>query len=389
MHVVEDGVVVAAETVRRDEPDGVLAREHHRLDQGRLVHGRDQVVVGHRRRHRPDLLEDAELTRQPHGEVDPHRRHRMARPEVVLRQGLVEDHRRGTRARWHASDATGPGGVVAVGHHHDVAAGRRTRTTRSMAPCIRLVRPRGGPPDGGPRSSTPHPRPPTGGRFACSPVERSRDHARGQKPRSHSHGPQPLPDHPDRAPHARQPARRPARHGRRPGDRRLLLRRQRPARDDDAARPCRPPRGGRRGLDPAPRGRAGPVACHALPAEPGAGAPRAGLPAGVHGVHRRAEPDDPVQGEGPGRRVDAGLALHLPGADGRRHPALPAVVGAGGPGPAAARRAHPRPGDPLQHHLRPRVHRARGDAAAGRRAGDGPAVAVVEDVEVGRRRARA
>ena len=192
-------------------------------------------------------------------------------------------------------------------------------------------------------------------------------------PRSHSHGPQPLPDHPDRAPHARQPARRPARHGRRPGDRRLLLRRLRPARDDDAARPRRPPRGGRRGLDPVPRGRARPVACHSLPAEPGAGAPRAGLPAGVHGVHRRAEPDDPVQGEGPGRRVDAGLALHLPGADGRRHPALPAVVGAGGRGPAPARRAHPRPGDPLQHHLRPRVHRARGDAAAGRRAGDGPA----------------
>ena len=35
------------------------------------------------------------------------------------------------------------------------------------------------------------------------------------------------------------------------------------------------------------------------------------------------------------------------------------------------------------------LHRARGDAAAGRRAGDGPAVADVEDVEVGRRRAPA
>ncbi len=131
------------------------------------------------------------------------------------------------------------------------------------------------------------------------------------------------------------------------------------------------------GLDPATG--------HPVPAEPGAGTPRAGLPAGVHGVHRRAEPDDPVQGEGARRRVDPGLALHLPGPDGGRHPALPAVVGAGRRRPAPARRAHPRPRDPLQQHLRPGVHRAGGDAAAGRGAGDGPAVADVEDVEVGPR----
>ena len=37
-----------------------------------------------------------------------------------------------------------------------------------------------------------------------------------------------------------------------------------------------------------------------------------GLPARVHGVHGRAGPDDPVQGEGQGPAVDAGLAVHLP-----------------------------------------------------------------------------
>ena len=172
------------------------------------------------------------------------------------------------------------------------------------------------------------------------------------------------------------------------GDRRLLLRRQRPARDDDPARPRRAAGGDRRGVDPPPRGRPRPGAGDAVPAEPGARAPRAGLPARVHGVHRRAEPDDPVQGEGPRRRVDPGLALHLSGADGGRHPALPAVVGAGRRRPAPARRAHPRPRDPLQQHLRAGLHGARGDAAAGRRAGDGPAVADVEDVEVGPGRQR-
>ena len=45
--------------------------------------------------------------------------------------------------------------------------------------------------------------------------------------------------------------------------------------------------------------------------------------------------------KGRGVDVDAGLAVHLPGADGRRHPALPAAAGARGRGPEAARRAHP------------------------------------------------
>ena len=112
---------------------------------------------------------------------------------------------------------------------------------------------------------------------------------------------------------------------------------------------------------------AGPRREHAVRAEPGAGAHRAGLPAGVHGAHRRAEPDDPVQGEGTRRRrVHPGLAVHLPGADGRRHPALPARAGAGRRRPAPARRADPRPRAAVQPHLRRGVHRPRDHHAAGR-----------------------
>ena len=87
---------------------------------------------------------------------------------------------------------------------------------------------------------------------------------------------------------------------------------------------------------------------HAVRAEPGAGAQRAGLPARVHGDHRRAQPDDPVQGEGPGPRRHPCLAAHLPGADGGRHPAVPARVGAGRRRPAAAPGADARPRHPLQ-----------------------------------------
>ncbi len=105
-------------------------------------------------------------------------------------------------------------------------------------------------------------------------------------------------------------------------DDRALLRPLRPARDDHAPRPRRAAGAHPRDGDAAARGRARPE--HAVPAERGARPHRAGLPARVHGVHRRAEPDDPVQGEGPRRADHPGLALHLPGADGRRHPALPA-----------------------------------------------------------------
>ena len=52
-------------------------------------------------------------------------------------------------------------------------------------------------------------------------------------------------------------------------------------------------------------------------------------------------------------------AVHLPGAAGRRHPALPASTGAGRRGPAPAPRADPRPGPAVQHSLRRDLRRAR------------------------------
>ena len=163
--------------------------------------------------------------------------------------------------------------------------------------------------------------------------------------------------------------------------RRLLLRHRRPARADRPARPGAAARPGPRDGDAAARRR--PRRLDALRPEPGAGARPARLPARVHRAHRRAEPDDPVQGEGPRRRLDPGLALHLPGADGGRHPALPPAAGAGRRRPAPARRAHPRPRDPLQQHLRAGLHRPRDHRAAGRRAGHATSPTRPEDGQVG------
>ena len=71
-------------------------------------------------------------------------------------------------------------------------------------------------------------------------------------------------------------------------------------------------------------------------------------------------------------RVRVGRAVHLPGAHGRRHPALRHRPGAGRRRPAPAPRADPRPRHPVQQPLRRHVRRARGRHPAGRRPGDGP-----------------
>ena len=60
-----------------------------------------------------------------------------------------------------------------------------------------------------------------------------------------------------------------------------------------------------------------------------------------------------------GQRSRLGRAVHLPGAAGRRHPALPARPGAGRRGPAPAPRAQPRPGPALQQPVRRDLRRAR------------------------------
>ena len=77
---------------------------------------------------------------------------------------------------------------------------------------------------------------------------------------------------------------------------------------------------------------------------------------------RRGEPHDAVQGQvgQAGRRRHDRRPLHLSGADGRRHPALRHRARAGRRRPAAAPRAHPRPGRALQRALRRHLRRARG-----------------------------
>ena len=98
---------------------------------------------------------------------------------------------------------------------------------------------------------------------------------------------------------------------------------------------------------------------------------------------RRAVADDPVQGQvGQARgRLRLGRAVHLPGAAGRRHPALRRRRGAGRRRPAPARRDHPGHRHPLQPPLRRHVRGAAGRHPAGRRPGDGPPGPDVEDVE--------
>ncbi len=162
----------------------------------------------------------------------------------------------------------------------------------------------------------------------------------------------------------------------------MLLRHRRPARHDHAARPGGAARHRHRGHHALPRCGARPAEGRALPPVAGPGPPRAGLPAGVHGVHRRARPDDPVQGEGSWQRLHPRLAVHLPGPDGGGHPALPAHAGAGRRRPAAARRADPRPGDEVQPPVRRGVHRPRDRHPRGRGPGDGPAGPDAQDEQV-------
>ncbi len=77
----------------------------------------------------------------------------------------------------------------------------------------------------------------------------------------------------------------------------------------------------------------------------------------------------------------SGGALHLPGADGRRHPPVPDRRRPGRRRPAPARRADPRRRDPLQLPVRRDVHAAERHLPRDRREGDGPAGAREEDVD--------
>ena len=74
---------------------------------------------------------------------------------------------------------------------------------------------------------------------------------------------------------------------------------------------------------------------------------------------RRAAPHDAVQGQVGGAGVRVGRPLQLPGADGRRHPALPDRHRPRGRRPAPAHRAGPEHRRAVQPALRRDVHGAR------------------------------
>ena len=152
-------------------------------------------------------------------------------------------------------------------------------------------------------------------------------------------------------------------------------------------RPARPARPHARPLRDAARDRARPRPLDGLRAEPRPGARRGELAALGGRELRPARPDDAVQGQGRVARVRLRGPLHLPGPDGRRHPALPHRSRADRRRPAAAPRARPRRRDPLQLALRRDVRRAGGDLPGGRRADHGPAGADEEDVDDRRHRA--
>ena len=93
-------------------------------------------------------------------------------------------------------------------------------------------------------------------------------------------------------------------------------------------------------------------------AEPRHRARRGGLAALGGDELRPAGPDDAVQGQGRAARVRLGRPLHLPGADGRRHPPLPDRHRPDRRRPAAAPRAGSRRRRALQRPLRRDVPRA-------------------------------
>ena len=313
-------------------------------------------VVGDRRGHRAQAVaaavegEHPELLGEPDREVDPHRGHGVGRPEVVVGERRVEHDAGGAGHAARLPRVTGVHWARAFARHphHQLVARLLGGPLRAHStPTAAHGRPfciSGSPGQASSRGRSPRPLP--RGHHRDQPTTPSSPTA--------SHPPA-QPAQADRPPHPRQPARRAAADDRRAAHRHLLLRHRRPARPDRHPRPGPPAHAGRGDEGAAARRRPRPGRGDPLRAERGAGAHRAVLPAGVHRLHRRAEPDDPVQGEGAATQpADPGLALHLPAADGRRHPALPRERGAGRRRPAPARRADPRPGDPLQPHLRAR-----------------------------------
>ena len=107
LHALEDGVVVGAQPALLVDRPGRGTHPVHGVDQPPVVHGRDQVVLGHRGVHQLQAaIEDTELAGQPHREVDADGDIGCPNSEVVLREAGVEDDRRRSGAVWHVTHAT-------------------------------------------------------------------------------------------------------------------------------------------------------------------------------------------------------------------------------------------------------------------------------------------
>ncbi len=133
---------------------------------------------------------------------------------------------------------------------------------------------------------------------------------------------------------------------------------RRPALDHGRVRPRRPARADARPGRDAVRHRARPGALDGLLPEPRHGARRGGMAALGRDELRPVGPHDAVQGQGRAARVRLRRPLHLPGADGRRHPALPDRRRPDRRRPAAAPRAGARHRRALQRAIRRDVRRA-------------------------------
>ncbi len=191
--------------------------------------------------------------------------------------------------------------------------------------------------------------------------------------------------------HGRQASRQPDRRlppvRRDPGAGRGVLLHRRPALDHRRLRPRRPAHAHVRPRGDALRDRARPGALDRVLPEPRDGARRGGVAALGRDELRTAGPDDAVQGEVGATRLHLRGPLHVPGADGRRHPALPDRHRPDRRRPAPAPRARPRRRRALQRTVRGDVRRARGRLPGGRRADHGPPGADEEDVDDRRDRA--
>ena len=132
--------------------------------------------------------------------------------------------------------------------------------------------------------------------------------------------------------------------------------------------------------------RAGPAALRPVRAEPRAGPQPARVGARMHHRVRRGQPDDSVQGQVRALGAGVGGPVHLSGADGRRHPALPGRRRAGRRGPASAPGAGPQPGPALQRPVRRAVRGARALHRQGDGQDPGPAGPDGQDEQVPARR---